>query len=261
MGGYYAVMIIADTHLHIYPEYDFAEALREYVVHLTALAPSALCAGFMAERSDCHIYRSLADGDKDNCLENIALKVLDNGSCLELQCFNTAPLYLLPGRQIVTAEKLELLCLGVDADIPDGLPAETAVHRIREVGGIAVLTWAVGKWLFKRAAVVDELLKTFSPQELMIGDSAMRPVFWPTPRPMRFARKNGYRIIAGSDPLPAAGEEKVMGSYASLFTAEFNPEKPSLSLKSALHDPDTAIKTVGSRSGIFEFFQRMANSR
>jgi len=252
-------MIIADTHLHIYPEYNLAESLREYTIRLNALAPSAVCAGFMAERHDCHIYRALAEGDSQP--ENIAVKVLDGGSCLELQCFNAPLLYLVPGRQIVTAERVELLCLGVDADIPDGLPAETAIHRIREVGGAAVLTWAVGKWLFKRAAVVDDLLKTFSPQELLIGDSAMRPVFWPTPRPMRFARKNGYRVIAGSDPLPAAGEERVMGSYASLFSIGFDPEKPGTSLKSALYNPDAAIKSVGSRSGIFEFFQRMANSR
>ncbi len=254
-------MIIADTHLHIYPEYDLAAALREYVVRLTALAPSAVCAGFMAERYDCHTYRSLAEGDKDNRLENIALNVIDGGNCLELQCFNTAPLYLLPGRQIVTAEKLELLCLGVDADVPDGLSAEAAVHRIREVGGIAVLTWAVGKWLFKRAAVVKNLLEIFGPQDLIIGDSAMRPVFWPTPHPMRFARKNGYRVIAGSDPLPVAGEESVMGSYASLFSTEFDAAKPNSSLKSALSDPTVAIKSVGSRSGILEFFQRMKNSR
>jgi hypothetical protein len=254
-------MIIADTHLHIYPEYNLAAALREYVVRLTALAPSAVCAGFMAERHDCHVYRSLAEGDKDKRLENIALNVPAGGSCLELQCFNTAPLYLLPGRQIVTAEKLELLCLGVDADIPDGLSAEDAVHRIREVGGVAVLTWAVGKWLFKRAAVVNDLLQEFGPQDLIIGDSAMRPIFWPTPRPMHFARKNGYRVIAGSDPLPAAGEERVMGSYASLFSGEFNPKTPGESIKSALSDTSVAIKSVGSRCGMLEFFQRMANSR
>ncbi len=153
-------MIIADTHLHIYPNYNLADAIRGCVLKLSALAPDATYVGFLAERSDCHVYRDLASRKRDAFSEGVSVKSV--GACLELQCFNTPTLCVCPGRQIVTEERLELLCLCVDAEIPDGLPAETVVNRINEVGGIPVLTWAVGKWLFRRAAVVRLLLEQFS---------------------------------------------------------------------------------------------------
>lgn len=252
-------MIIADTHIHIYSNYNLADAIRGCVLKLSAIAPDATCVGFLAERSDCHVYRDLASHKRDAFSEGVSVKSV--GACLELQCFNTAPLFLCPGRQIVTKERLELLCLCVDADIPDGLPAETVVNRIREVGGVPVLTWAVGKWLFKRADVVRSLLEQFSPSQLLVGDSAMRPVFWPTPLPMQFARKRGYKILAGTDPLPADGEERVMGSYASLLDAEFEPQTARESLRLALTDSSIIVKSVGRRSGVVEFLKRMVNAR
>lgn len=251
-------MIVADTHLHLYHSYNLAFAMRECVLHLSSLAPEAVCAGFLSERSDCHLYRELSDAGGALSIDDVTVKPV--AGCLEVQCFNAPSLYLMPGRQLVTAERLELLCLCVDADIPDGLPAETAVHRIHEVGGVAVLTWAVGKWLFGRAAVVQSLLDKFSASELLVGDSAMRPVFWPTPGPMRAAVNSGYRIIAGTDPLPAAGEESVMGSYASLMDAEFNSQDPAKSLRSALTDADAMLSSVGRRSGAIEFVRRMGHA-
>ena len=252
-------MIIADTHVHIYSNYNLSDAIRGCVMKLSALAPDAACVGYLAERSDCHQYRDLASGQRDAFSEGVSVKSV--GACLELQCFNTKSLCLCPGRQIVTKERLEILCLCVDAQIPDGLPAETVVNRIREVAGIPVLTWAVGKWLFRRAPVVRSLLEKFSPSQLLVGDSAMRPTFWPTPMPMQFARKHGYKIIAGTDPLPADGEENVMGSYASLMDSPFDPENARESLRSALVNPDVIPRSVGVRSSALGFVKRMGNVR
>jgi hypothetical protein len=250
-------MIIADTHLHLYPHYDLSTALRGCVLRLQALAPDATCVGLLAERSDCYVYRALAGEKSEALVGDIRVTRAEDGKCLVVQSFNSPPLYLYPGRQIVTAERLELLCLTSDADIPDGLPAEEAVARIREVGGIPVLTWAVGKWLFGRARVVRALLDRFGPHALWVGDSAMRPTFWPTPIPMHSARRHGYSILAGTDPLPATGEERVMGRYASLMDAAFDPKHARASMRDALRGKCEAIKTVGVRSGPVDFYRRM----
>ncbi|MBT3193460.1 MAG: hypothetical protein HN341_12995 [Verrucomicrobia bacterium] len=254
-------MIVADTHLHLYPHYDFETAVHGCVSRLSSLVPGAVYVGFLAERSGCHVYRVLAAGDGHFAAGDVRIEKTADEGCLVLRCFNSPPLYLCPGRQIVTAERLELLCLTCDAEIPDGLPAETAVQRIREVGGIPVLTWAVGKWLFRRSAVVRSLLDQFGPDELIVGDSAMRPVFWPTPRPMQVARGRGFKVLAGTDPLPASGEERVMGTYASVLDAEFDPRQPRASLRAALLRSDSGSASVGSRSGPFAFFHRMSNAR
>ena len=252
-------MIVADTHLHLYPQYDFARAIQGCVHRLSTLAPGATCVGFLAERWDCRVYRALRDGSGGPDSDEIRVGVIDDGKCLELQSFNKPPLYLFPGRQIVTAERLELLCLTTDADIPDGLAAETGVNRIREVGGVPVLTWAVGKWLFRRARVVRALLERFGPGELVLADSAMRPVFWPTPGPIRAGRRLGYRILAGTDPLPTEGEERVMGGYASLLESEFDTARARSSVRTALLDDAVPIRTVGARSGTIEFVRRLAS--
>lgn len=251
-------MIVADTHLHLYPQYDFARAVQGCISRLTALEPGAVCAGYLVERSDCRVYRALRDGSGGPSSEEIKVDLADDGDCLVLRTFGKPPLYLSPGRQIVTEERLELLCLTCDADIPDGLPAETAVNRIREVGGVPVLTWAVGKWLFGRAGVVRGLLDQFGPSELLVGDSAMRPVFWPTPHPMRTSRQRGYRILAGTDPLPADGEEHVMGTYATVFESDFAAARAGESLRFALRGEAGSMRTVGARSGAIEFVKRMA---
>ncbi len=250
-------MIIADTHLHLYPHYDLATAVRDCVVRMSALAPGATCAGYLAERSGCRVFRALMDGGGGTFAEGVAVESMSDGRSLALRGgFGAAPLYISPGRQIVTQERLEILCLSSDAEIPDGLPAAETVGRIREVDGVPVLTWAVGKWLFRRAKVVRSLLDSFGPGELLVGDSAMRPVFWPTPAPMRTALRRDYSVIAGTDPLPARGEERVMGRYASLFDAELDPGNVGASLRNALLIGAAGIKCVGNRSFPLTFFRR-----
>jgi hypothetical protein len=251
-------MIAVDTHLHIYDSYALEEAVRGCVRRLTEFAPIA--GGILVERSGQHVYRALLDGSAVDLQGGMSVNELDSGRCLELCPRGGGSLYLFPGRQIVTGERLEILCLGIDADIPDGLPAETAVRRVLEVGGVPVLAWAVGKWLFKRSRVVSSLLNTFSPEKLLVGDSAMRPVFWAEPRLMRQARAQGFRVLAGTDPLPAAGEAAVMGRYASRLDIDFVPDGAGKLLKAAMLNSEISLQTVGSRSAPLEFLRRMRNA-
>jgi len=250
-------MIIIDTHIHLYRQHNLKTALKVCAARLAALAPQATCAAVLTERAGENFFEQLESGQlhlPDDC----ALRVVEKRHCLKIESTSVASLYLFAGRQIVTAERLELLCLGINAAIPDGLPAADAVLRIRETGGVAVLTWAVGKWLFRRKKVVNRLLEEFAPQELLIGDSAMRPVFWPAPAAMQTALLQQRRIIAGSDPLPAPGEERVMGSYATLLEeADLNETHPFDSLAKALTAPQTGSRNLGRRCGPLEFFDRM----
>ncbi len=78
---------------------------------------------------------------------------------------------------------------------------------------------------------------------------------------MQLARKSGHKILAGTDPLPADGEEHVMGSYASLLDMDFDPQNARESLRSALINTDVIAKSIGARSGAVGFFKRMANAR
>lgn len=255
------MMIAVDMHLHLYPAYDIETALRGCVQRLVALAPGAACAACLTERHDCHAYQDLlksAAAGAAGPAERARLEVLENGKSIAFRDREgLPPLFILPGRQIATRERLEVLCIGGDASIPDGEPAELTIRRIGEVGALPVLAWAVGKWLFKRRRVVNGLLDRFGPERLWIGDSAMRPVFWPTPGPMRRALRQNYRVLAGSDPLPKAGDERQAGRYATLVDGVWDREQPAASLLAALKNPKTGIRRIGSRCGVFEFTGRL----
>jgi hypothetical protein len=98
-----------------------------------------------------------------------------------------------------------------------------------------VIPWSPGKWYFGRKRVVRRLLDRFGPQRLLVGDTPLRPMGYPEPLLVRHARREGFRVLAGSDPLPFAGEERQLGRYVTLFSgAAFNPHRPSDSVRGML---------------------------
>jgi hypothetical protein len=68
-------------------------------------------------------------------------------------------LYIIAGRQIVTAERLEVLALGFEGFVPDGEPIRGVIHRVRSAGAVPVIPWGFGKWWGGRGKVVSGLLK------------------------------------------------------------------------------------------------------
>ena len=165
-------------------------------------------------------------------------------------------LYIFAGRQLVTRERLEICALATVFSSPDGaLSAEEAVRAVNESGGIAALNWAPGKWFGERGRTVKQLFRDLTPQQLMISDTTMRPTFWCTPRLMNAAAKKGFRIIRGSDPLPFAGEEDLIASYAFLMQGDFDDSRPAASVRKILADAGD-FTPCGRRSGMLQFAKR-----
>lgn len=248
-------MLIADTHVHIYPSYDLGMAVSALSENLAEINASATPVAILAERHDCHFFRKAADGKLPEPYSDVVTAF--DGSSILFSVDEKTSLFMFPGRQIVTAERLEILCLLADADIEDGLPASEVIELSLQAGGIPVLSWAVGKWLFGRSRVVKNLLQQYQPDKLLLGDTAMRPVFWGEPVLMKRAAEIGFRIVAGTDPLPFNGQEKIIGKYASLIDADIDAENPAFGLRAALLTPGVTIRSVGRRSGPVEFFRRI----
>ncbi len=254
--------IIADTHVHIYPCYDlkrFSDMLEHNLKENGT--GQTIRVGFLTERYDCDFFNDIKE-NKNNIASicgNIQLGpdesslIRDNGS--GEKCI------LIPGRQVVAEERIEILALATTIKIPDGLSAEDIISKTLDSGGIPVVAWAPGKWFGARGTVVRDLLKHFNPARLLIGDSSLRPTTWAEPLIIRQARKNGYRIIAGSDPLPFAGEENIAGTYCSVFETVFGLSSPLASARNMLWNAHE-ITTVGHRSGPLKTLQRLyKNSR
>ncbi|NLB55090.1 MAG: hypothetical protein GX811_04880 [Lentisphaerae bacterium] len=251
--------IVIDGHLHIYPFYDYALALKTLFNALDNVAMPFLEPGetpvriaLMAERRDCKFFRDLPTRNSGFKIEHLD----SNWAMLSDHKFGEH-LYILPGRQIVTAERIEVLALTVESDVPDGLPVKQVLNMLKDYQAIPVLAWAPGKWFFTRGNLVSSLLTENEPGSFLLGDTSLRPIGWPIPKLMQQGHSLGYKVIAGSDPLPAFGEERMAGAYGIHVKTWFDPDDPVTSVRKILSDNTVVPQFVGRRCGPVQVFNRL----
>ena len=250
-------MLVIDTHIHVYPHYDTDRLLSAFRRNLHAGAPQnsgTTAALVLVEREGTDVFEAWRKGER--LPPNVQPETLDE-SAMRLLFPDGDRVVVLAGCQVACRERIEVLGLGCRVRIADGTAANDAVLQILAAGGIPVLAWGVGKWLFKRAGVVRELLAQFPPSKLLLGDTSLRPVFWPEPRPMRKERLAGRRVLAGSDPLPPAGEEDMAGRYFTLLDTHC-PVTGTVAecIRQALRDPSIPVQHAGHRNSLAEFLRR-----
>jgi hypothetical protein len=248
--------LIIDTHVHLYPCYDLALALRCLDSNLSQLAPDAVKIALLAERHDCHVFTKLASGSIDLTGDGIQVSTSGEEGALVLNVDDGNALYLLSGRQIVTEERIEILGVAMAGHIEDGLAAADTISAVLAGNGVPILSWAPGKWFFGRGKVVDSVLAKFGPGKIIVGDTTLRPTIWPEPRLMQKAARDGIGIVAGSDPLPFAGEEVRAGTYASIVDCDFSGETPLTDVRNALLGAGREER-VGDRSSVLTMLSRL----
>ncbi len=253
--------IVVDTHVHIYPEYDAGRFVVGVIERLQTLAPASAPVICLAERNGQHVYAEWATAGRIPETDYAVASVETRGGIVLRVDTEVGALHVMAGRQIVTAERLEVLVLGRDLEIADRTPAADAVRAILAAGGIPVLTWAFGKWWFGRSRTVRALVSHFAPERLWLGDTTMRPREWPRGRIMRQAVKAGARVLAGSDPLPGATEARFAGRYATLLNRELDPRDPAGSIMRGFRVLPPGGRTVGTRCALPTVLLRMARCR
>lgn len=236
--------VVADTHVHLHSCYDLGAALAALCANL-ARHGDGVHAGFLAERGDYRIFAALRDGSRPPG-GGVTVRRLPEAGTLLLES-DGRQAHLFGGRQIVTAERIEVLALGADIDLADGLPAERVIAAILAADGVPVIGWSPGKWWGSRGGLVGELLQRSQPGDLLLGDTALRPRHSFEPRLMREARRRGLAVVAGTDPLPLPGEECFLGTYATVFEGAFDEERPLQSARRLLRSPDACAGTRGTR--------------
>jgi hypothetical protein len=249
--------LFADTHVHLYSCYDpqvvFHAALENARHLVRAECALALC---LVERSGQDRFRSLREAPERGCAAEYEIRVSPEPEALVVRDARGAVLHLVAGRQIASRERLEILALATEAQLPDGRSARETVEVVLAAGGIPVLPWSPGKWFSDRGKAVEEVLRSFSPGQLLMGDTALRPVGWREPRLIRLARERGFRVVAGSDPLPFAGEERFVGTYGIRCEATFDEARPVTEARRILSDPRITVERVGRRNGSLTAMRR-----
>jgi hypothetical protein len=155
---------------------------------------------------------------------------------------------LAAGRQLVSAEGLEVLALMTAEDFAEGQKLDQLVESIVAVGGLAVCPWGAGKWLGARGRRLRAFLQGHHPG-FFLGDNGGRPGFW---RQRELGQARGS-LLSGSDPLPLAGEERRVGSYGGILRAKIVQSMPIRSLKELLADDSAQVEPYGAPLGALAF--------
>lgn len=163
---------------------------------------------------------------------------------------------LVAGRQLRTAEALEVLAVGSDADLPHDCPIDETLEAVRASGALPVVPWGFGKWWGRRGRVLDRLLETQPRESFFLGDNGGRPRAFPRPRFFKKAAGLGIRDLPGSDPLPFAREVARPGSCGFIASGALDRQTPSVSLLSLLSDPGFQPESFGEGEMIFPFLRK-----
>lgn len=261
---------LVDAHVHIYDCFRLPEVLDSALLNMRSAATQhAVGVNFtgcllLSETTNEHVHLQLQDYSATG--QAVATEKSDEWvfSCpaddnTAVIATNTAgrSLVILAGRQIVTREGLEVLALISPDSFSDGLPLEEVIGQIVQGDAIAVLPWAVGKWLGKRGSLLDLLMQAEPRQQFVLGDNGGRPVFWKNPHHLALARTLGIKILPGSDPLPLASEGNRVGSFGFAIQHELSLQRPGEVLKQLIRDRDVEFQPYGAleRSSRFVYNQ------
>lgn len=234
-----------DTHVHIYPHYDVAifldtAARRMAGQGVLMLTETAQDDAFARLHSG---QLTVADWHTQTYPQDPTAVTLTRGD---------QRLMLIAGRQIVTAERLEILALGTVQTFADGQGAGDVLTTLRAAQIPAVLPWGVGKWVGKRGKILSDLIATHGTKPgVMLGDNGGRPVGWPTPGIFKTA---DVPVLPGSDPLPIIGAEQDVGGYTGCLTLDFDDAKPGASITQALVTLRTQPEAMGRRKSLLQVF-------
>ncbi len=228
---------LVDAHVHIHPCFDLN---RLVLIALQNFRKEAERAGidaafhsflFLTESAGVDRFAELRDMvGKNSGKYNWRAELTEEKTTLCVVTEGGQRLFVVSGRQIVTAEKLEVLAAGLERDVPDGVPLHDILLELDEESCLKILPWGVGKWFGKRGELLSALVDSWDGGNLFLGDNGNRPSLWPKSELFQKGEKRGWYDLPGSDPFPFAGQEKKVGSSGFLFPASVQPEKPFASL-------------------------------
>lgn len=250
---------LIDGHVHYYPNFDrdrfFDSALANFRSAAGAHASNTEYAGWLllAESAGMHYFRRFRDTAGQTADGVWTIQATGEAESLVARRDTGAKLLLVAGRQVITAEGLEVLALCCDASPDDGRPLRAAVAAARGLDAIVVLPWAFGKWWLRRGDLIDEFVKAAEPTQIFLGDNGGRTRLGPRPRPFRVAESRGIRILPGSDPFPLRFDAGRTGSYGFVIDGTVERSRPAAGLKRLLRNGVDSPLPYGDPIGVIGF--------
>ena len=260
-------MIFVDAHVHIYDCFDlelfFDSAFANFKSEASRLGQQDAFTGILllTETSKDKWFERLTDyadnkdGNGNKAIGDWAFRHTDENCSLYARGGKNQGLFLIAGRQIVTAEKLEVLALATDKSLKDGAPIEQAIQSIQDMGAIPVIPYGFGKWIGRRGKILRDLLKKTERTKLFLGDNGGRAKFLPRSSYFKQAEKKGIRVLPGSDPLPFPFECQRAGSFGFSAEGAVSTTHPARDIISILLDSTITFQSYGQPEPFLRFFR------
>ena len=257
--------VLVDAHVHIHDCFDLSEfldaAARNFSTAASGLGVAdsyvpVLCLTETSYAGKFDELRALAEKNPGACVTRGSgwrVYSIDEAVSLSVDHSQLGKLHIVAGKQIVVAERLEVLALGCAAKWPDGLPASEVIEGVTGAGAIAVLPWGFGKWLGRRGRIIRSLIEEHSNKSLFLGDNSGRPIFFREPREFELGRGLGLKVLPGTDPLPFASESRRAGSFGFFVEGTLNDQTPWSDLCQKLVQPSLNIQHYGRLESPFRF--------
>jgi len=196
-----------DAHAHLYDSYSVEEWCRAAFKNLGG-GEGALPLVIVVDREGQHSLGRL----RREAPSFAAWRELGNGGAGEIT-FETGSMLVVQGVQYVTRERIEVLGLGIQRSVGDGLGVRDYISVIQRGGGVPCLPWSPGKWLGARGRGVRAILADTAPGALTVGDISINFLGSPPCSLLRYARRRGFSVLCGSDPLPFKQDQGLVGSF------------------------------------------------
>jgi hypothetical protein len=251
-------LLLVDGHVHVHACFDLSRfldrAARNFEAVATDRAAGRIPPGvlMLTESAGDAVFATL----RERAPERHGAWTIDRATepiALDARRDDGARLVLVAGRQIATADGLEVLALGTVRTFADGRPLHDSIREAREAGAIAVVPWGFGKWSFGRGALVRRLVEEEDPATFFVGDNGGRPQWGPRPRAFALAEAHGIRVLPGSDPLPLPDHVDRAGSYGFALACPAALERPAGWLLGELRSPATRPVPFGRGAPLLSF--------
>lgn len=231
--------IAADTHVHLHPIFDLDELLDAALNHFERAVPEAGPRGLWL----LCLTETAGGGDELRLSERRGSEVAWGFSpgpadaSIRAERRDGRTIHLLPGRQIITSENLEVLALNCRMDVADRVfDLSSLVRTVAEAGGTPVVPWGFGKWTGRRGKAVRSLLDEGG--GFFLADNGNRLRGTAESGLLREGRRRGIPIMHGSDPLPLPGQARRAGSCGIHAALEEIPEDPSQAFRKLVKCPE-----------------------
>ena len=259
-------LLVIDAHVHIHDCFDrsrfFGSAFSncEQVAWNVGHTRSHIPVLLLAEGRRQHAFKRIQEETKNG---NNGIADRETGSfqviateeveSLRIQKMDGTCLFLISGRQIVTAERLEVLALSTVSEIQDGLALEETIAAVEKEGALPVIPWGFGKWLGKRRRALVEYLASRRDGVFYLGDNGGRPNFLRVPDFQREAPGLSLKLLPGSDPLPLPSELQKVGRFGFTLQEDLDTRRPGEALKRILMKDGVVPTPFGSPESTFRF--------